>query len=215
MGLTERKRQEKEIRKKDIIDAAERVFFTKGYENSSMDEVAKEAEFSKRTLYVYFSSKEQIYFEIMIRGYRVLIEMLEQSFREENPQTAASELRCIFFTFFSFSEKHSHYFNALMDYETKDSDEQTNVSDDSKKECYLLGEKVYGYLVSAIDKGIEEGTLRKDLDRHSTALILWAYTVGVFNTGKKKSSYLKNYHHISTNEFIMEAFHLVMKLIEA
>ena len=52
MGAEERKQQEKEIKRKDIIDAAEKVFFANGYENSSMDAVAKKAEFSKRTVYV-------------------------------------------------------------------------------------------------------------------------------------------------------------------
>lgn len=213
MGLTERKRQEKEIKKNDIVDAAERVFFLKGYENSSMDEVAKEAEFSKRTVYVYFSSKEQIYFEIMIRGYKLLIEMLENNFSEECPQTAKEELHCIFYTFFSFSEKHSHYFKSIMEYETKDSDEQTGVSDDSKEECYRLGEQVFGYLFNALEKGIHEGTLQSGLDSRKTALILWAFTIGVFNAGEKKCGYLKKYHHISAKEFITEAFDLVMKLI--
>ena len=67
MGINERKDKEKQIRSNDIIDAAERVFFLKGYDLATMDDVAKEAEFSKRTVYVYFNSKEQIYFEIMVR----------------------------------------------------------------------------------------------------------------------------------------------------
>jgi AcrR family transcriptional regulator len=49
-----------------------------------MDDVAKEAEFSKRTVYVYFNSKEQIYFEVMIRGYRLLINMLKNDLQEKN-----------------------------------------------------------------------------------------------------------------------------------
>lgn len=213
MGLTERKQQEREIKRKDIIDAAERIFFSKGYENSSMDEVAKEAEFSKRTVYVYFSSKEQIYFEIMIRGYRKLIKMLENNFEEEKPQTATEELRCLFFTFFSFSESCSDYFKAIIEYETKDCEEQTSVSDDSKTECYRLGEQVLGYLSGALQKGIAEGTLQSGLDSHKTALILWAFTIGVFNASEKKSGYLKNYFQISVKEFITEAFNLVMRLI--
>ncbi len=47
LGQEERKRQEKEIRRNDIITAAEKVFFSKGYEDATMDEVAQEAEFSK------------------------------------------------------------------------------------------------------------------------------------------------------------------------
>ena len=79
-----------------------------------MDDVAGEAEFSKRTIYVYFSSKEQIYFEIMIRGYRLLIGMIEKSFRESQPQSAIEELHCIFFTFFGFSQSYPAYFKAIM-----------------------------------------------------------------------------------------------------
>lgn len=213
MGLIERKQQEKELKRKDIIDAAERVFFSNGYENSSMDAVAKEAEFSKRTVYVYFSSKEQIYFEIMIRGYRLLIEMMENCLSKERPQTAVEELRCIFFTFFSFSENYSDYFKAIMEYETKDCDEQTGVSDDLKAECYRLGELVFGYLSKALQKGIHEGTLQSGLDSQKTALILWAFTIGVFNTSEKKGRYLKHYHHISNKEFIAESFNLAMKFI--
>jgi AcrR family transcriptional regulator len=79
-----------------------------------MDEAAKEAEFSKRTVYVYVDSKEQIYFEIMIRGYRLLIEMIEKSFQENLPQNALEELHCIFFTFFRFSTAYPEYFKAIM-----------------------------------------------------------------------------------------------------
>ena len=64
MGISERKEREKEQRRKDIIDSAEKVFFEKGLNNSTMDEVAKQAELSKGTLYLYFKSKEEIHFEI-------------------------------------------------------------------------------------------------------------------------------------------------------
>lgn len=214
MGYNDRKQQEKEIRRKDIIDAAERVFFSKGFENASMDEVAKEAEFSKRTVYIYFNSKEQIYFEIMIRGYRLLIQMLENSFSTKPPQNALDELHSIFFTFFEFSRDYPEHFKAIMEYETKDSKNQPRVKDESKVECYRLGEIIFGYLLHALQKGAAEGTLRSGLDTEQTALILWACTIGIYNTGKKKSDYLKNYHGVDSNAFITESFQLMMKLID-
>lgn len=213
MGYNDRRRQEKEIRRKDIVDAAERVFFSKGYENASMDEVAKEAEFSKRTVYVYFNSKEQIYFEIMIRGYRLLIEMIENSFKTEPPRNALDELRNIFLTFFEFNQNYPEYFKAIMEYETKNSDDQLSVKDESKAECYRLGELIFGYLSRALQKGVAEGTLRNGLDTEQAALILWACTIGVYNTGKKKGNYLKNYHGVDPNEFITESFQLMIRLI--
>lgn len=213
IGYEERRRQEKEIKRKDIIDAAERVFFSKGYESASMDEVAKEAEFSKRTVYVYFNSKEQIYFEIMIRGYRLLIEMIEKSFQENRPQNALEELRCIFFTFFGFSEAYPEYFKAIMEYETMDADGSAGIEDKSKAECYGLGEQIFGYLSHALQNGVEEGSLQRGLEIEKAALILWACTVGIFNTGEKKKDYLKNYHHVDSKKFVTESFTMIMRLI--
>lgn len=213
MGRKERSLKEKELRCGDIIDAAERVFFSKGYENTSMDEVAKEAEFSKRTVYLYFSSKEQIYYEIMVRGYRLLTDMLEADFQEKAPQNAVEELRCIFFSFLRFSQEHAPYFKAIMEYETKTSDRCVGVESASIDECYQLGEQIFGYLSRALQRGVEEGSLRKGLDSKKAALVLWACTVGVFNTREKKSTYLKDYHSISSEDFVTEAFDMMMHLI--
>lgn len=55
MGSDERRRQEKEIKRKDIIDAAERIFFSKGYEKASMDEVARRLN-TAREPFIYTST---------------------------------------------------------------------------------------------------------------------------------------------------------------
>lgn len=215
MGAEERKQQEKEIKRKDIIDAAEKVFFANGYENSSMDAVAKKAEFSKRTVYVYFNSKEQIYFEIMIRGYRQLLKMMEEGFGKEKPASALDELHCIFYTLFSFREKHVDYFKAIMEYETKDDGYQCGVTDGSKEECYRLGEEVLSFLLEALRKGKNDGSFKRDMNCEKTALILWAFTIGVFNAGGRKKEYLENYHHTSVEDFLEESFQLMIQLVLA
>ena len=213
MGHEERKRKEKEIKRKDIVDAAERIFFSKGYENASIDEVAKEAEFSKRTIYVYFRSKEQIYFEIMIRGYKLLIEMIEKSFTENCFQNALERLRCIFFSYLEFSEEYPEYFKAIMEYETKDSADRAGVEDELKTECYQLGEKIFGYLSDALQEGVAERSLQSGLEIEQTALLLWACAIGVFNTADKKSDYLRNYHQMNQKEFLTQSLNLILYLI--
>ena len=47
----QRRERERLAREAEILSAAERLFITKGYENTTMDVIAKEAEFTKRTLY--------------------------------------------------------------------------------------------------------------------------------------------------------------------
>ena len=103
--------------------------------------------------------------------------------------------------------------DSTMEYETKNSDDQSGVEDASKVECYQLGEQIFGYLFHALQKGVAEGTLQAGLDSEAAALVLWACTVGIYNTGEKKGDYLKKYHQIDPQNFVTESFHLMMRLI--
>lgn len=214
MGINERREKEKEIRRNDIIDAAERTFFTKGYDQATMDDVAKEAEFSKRTVYVYFNSKEQIYFEIMIRGYKLLIAMLKDDLQKENDGNALEEIRQIASTLYRFSKDYPEYFKAIMEYENGELDFQKGVPDQSREECYALGEEILGYLTGALAKGMKEGSIRGDLDVVKTALVLWACIIGVFNIAKRKANYLKNYHQTTAEELAAAAFQLISRSMQ-
>lgn len=214
MGLDERKKKEKEIRRNDIIDAAEKVFFAKGYSNSSMDDIAKAAEFSKRTIYVYFCSKEQLYFAIMVKGYKLLLEKLDSAFLTGNPGNSLERLRKIGKTLHLFNVEHADYFNAIMEYENGELDFADGTSDNDKEECYALGEKVFGYLISALKDGIEEGVIRKEVEAVKTALVLWSCIVGVFNTANRKAKYLIQYHQTSPEVLVEEAFDFLIKAIQ-
>ncbi|MBC3767799.1 TetR/AcrR family transcriptional regulator [Neptunicella marina] len=57
--------QDKETRKKNILQSALDVFFNKGFKAAKMDEIASNANISKGTLYLYFSSKEQLFVELI------------------------------------------------------------------------------------------------------------------------------------------------------
>lgn len=55
----------KEIRKKELIKIAYNLFITKGYENTSVDEIIAKAGIAKGTYYYHFESKEQILEEVI------------------------------------------------------------------------------------------------------------------------------------------------------
>jgi AcrR family transcriptional regulator len=56
-----RRQRRKEARPGQILEAARAVFSEKGYDATNLDDVAQRAQVSKGTLYVYFSSKEQLF----------------------------------------------------------------------------------------------------------------------------------------------------------
>jgi len=213
MGVSDRKEKVKEIRSNDIIDAAEKVIFLKGYELATMDDIAKEAEFSKRTIYMYFNSKEQLYFEIMIRGYRILIKMIEKALIDANEKNSLDRLKQIGKTLYQFGTEYPYYFDAIMCYENGEKDFANGIPDKSREECYALGEKIFGYLTAALAKGIEEGVIRSELDITSTAIVLWSCTIGLFNTLRKKRNYIEHYHKRNPEKLLMEGLDMLMMSI--
>lgn len=58
--------EQESSKRREIIDGARRVFFEKGYDGASMDEVAKAAGVSKATIYVYFGGKEDLFEALVI-----------------------------------------------------------------------------------------------------------------------------------------------------
>jgi len=58
----DRKRQViAEFRRSEILSAATKVFGSKGFEGTRMDDIAEEADLAKGTVYIYFQSKDEIY----------------------------------------------------------------------------------------------------------------------------------------------------------
>lgn len=66
MGLEERRKREKKNRKNAILKAARRLFFENGFRPVTVESIAKKAELSKGSIYLYFKSKEEIYAEILL-----------------------------------------------------------------------------------------------------------------------------------------------------
>lgn len=214
MGISERKEKEKQIRRNDIIDAAEKIIFSKGYDLATMDDISKEAEFSKRTVYIYFNSKEQLYFEIMVRGYVNLIEMIEAALSDANKKSAIDRIKLIGKALYQFNTEYPDYFDAIMCYENGEKDFVNGIPDNSREECYALGEKLFSFLTSALADGVEEGVIRRELDIINTAIILWSCTIGLFNTLIKKRNYIEHYHKRNSEKLLLEGLDMIVESIK-
>ena len=64
MGITERREREKIERRNAILNCAKELIFEQGVERVGMEDIARKAELSKATLYLYFSGKEILFNEI-------------------------------------------------------------------------------------------------------------------------------------------------------
>ena len=86
--LSDRKIEERNARKAQILDGALTVFKTHGIEKTTMDQVAVESGFGKATLYYYYTSKDEVFIDIMEKGWKGIWSGIESLIVEEkNPKS--------------------------------------------------------------------------------------------------------------------------------
>jgi AcrR family transcriptional regulator len=175
MGIAERKEREKLQRRKDIIDAAEKVFFSRGFESATMDEIAEMAELSKGTLYLYFKSKEDLQFAIFMRGSDILMKMMKDNLSADS--NGYQRLLELADSFIRFSRENRNYFNLFMYYESSRM-EALNIDQD-QLQVYLKEDSPLALVTHQVIRGIQDGSLRDDLSAEVFSATLWSQMLGV------------------------------------
>ncbi|MCF8079699.1 MAG: TetR/AcrR family transcriptional regulator [Desulfobacterales bacterium] len=175
MGIQERKEKEKERRRQQIMVAAKRVFSTRGFNRATMEDIAREAELSPGTLYLYFKNKDELYASLSLRVLHYLLIRLEHVKKEKNLTT---------------EEKLKPLTEALYDVYTFDpltiinmfhlqsSETLKNLSTELMDEIKALSQKALGIITTFFQEGIDEGCF---IDRNPVALadILWSLFSGI------------------------------------
>lgn len=211
MGTAERKEREKLQRKKDIIDAAEKVFFSKGFENATMDDVAAEVELSKGTLYLYFNSKDELYHAIIERASKLMNSMFREAV--DIDCNGLCKIRSLGEVFIKFYFEHPDYHDALMFDQSKET--QINCICESEMAAWEFKKNSNQILVDAVKEGIKDGSLKKDIDPVMTSMLLWGQTMGIMQLAKHKGAILNNFYDIDPDDLINEYFNFVMMAIAA
>jgi TetR/AcrR family transcriptional regulator len=176
VGLSERKEREKQARKESILDAARRVFQEKGYQSTTMDKIAEEAELSKATLYLYFKNKDDLFlsmtteplkslkkeFELIAatdKGPEEQIVMLSRTFiKHWNNNRGAYQLGDAFIaTYNPQSEAHRSLFNRM---------------NEALGEILNIGARI-------IENGIRMDLFKNNLDPEKVILVGWRTLAGL------------------------------------
>ena len=214
MGITERKEKEYLVRKNDMINAASRVFFKKGFESSTMDDVSKEAGFTKKTIYTYFKSKEDLYYEIMLLGFEALNSLYDKTIRENIEKSEIEKIKKLGITFVEFSRTYPGYFKAIADYENKDYDFQVEDGNSLIKKCYTAGEYSFNLLNKCIINGIKKGEILANTDSILVCIMLWSTMLGLIGLINKKEKYINIYHNKSIEELMDDGFEILLRSIK-
>jgi AcrR family transcriptional regulator len=215
MKIAERKEKEKLIRRNDIINAAEIIFAAKGFEYATMDDIAKEAGFTKKTLYSYFNSKEELYYEIMLRGFKTLNSICDEALFKEFDKSECEKIKTLGRTFIDFSYKYPGYFKAIMDYKNKEQDFKKDSKNTIIEQCYEAGEHSLDILKECIVKGIETGEFSGKNNPVIVCITLWSYILGFVGLVNNKERYINIYCNKNGNEIIEDSFEIILNSIKS
>jgi AcrR family transcriptional regulator len=111
MTVAKRREREQSVRRELILATARRLFESKGFELTTVEEIAAQAELGKGTIYSYFKSKEQIYIAILEDGLDLLKERMETAV--QNPVSARDALHRMFDVFVEYHQERKGFMESL------------------------------------------------------------------------------------------------------
>jgi TetR/AcrR family transcriptional regulator len=182
--IAERRIEEKERRRAEILDAAEALYAKKGWEAVTMDQVARGARLSRALVYVYFRDKQELLFAI---GERAMGALRERFVAASAGQSLGMEkVEAIGRAYMGFAFEFTHYFDFMSRFHAHSTEPDPGSHDLA---CRAAGDAAILVVVQAIQAGVSDGSIRKDIgDPMMMAVSMWAFTHGLIQLAMAKGS---------------------------
>jgi AcrR family transcriptional regulator len=200
--------QRRERKTSEIIDAAETVFFSEGFDKTTMENIAAELELTKPALYRYFQNKKDLYYAVVLRGTRILSEMMEREVELKN--TGLEKILATGIAYFKFYKKYPDYSRLMIIPKT-----ENEISED----CINL-QKLAEYdknhlkiMCDAIEIGKQDKTIRDDIDTFMTAMYLAESTTAIILLSERLDESFKTLNK-NGEEFIHHSLMLMRNSLE-
>lgn len=203
MARKEQSQRDKDRRIQDIIDASKIIFFDKGFINTTMQDIAAGSELSRRTIYLYFKSKEEISFEIAKRAFKSLQESATLSMNSSKKgfeklidfKDAYMEL---------FKEEFSNfYFTVFLDFKIY----AKLVSKESIRELLSIINEIVNKIEECVIEGIKDGSIKPDVTNIRCKSIA---AINIIHATMQKiairKDLLESFTGFSSSELIEETF---------
>lgn len=176
-----RREEEKERRRAEMIDAAEALYAEVGWDDLTMDRVARKARLSRALLYVYFRDKDDLLHAITERALLELRSRFESAVAKH--RLGLDKVQAIGEAYVLFQQEKPYRFDACSRFHAHQADTQ----DATEAACAAAGDAVMGVIVRALLDGQADGSIRKDIGHPAqVCVMLWAFTHGLIQVANNK-----------------------------
>lgn len=180
--IAERREEEKERRRAEILDAAEALYAKQGWESVTMDQVARGARLSRALVYVYFKDKQELLFAIGERAMAVLRDRFVTAAAAQS--IGIEKIEAIGRAYMGYAFEFPHYFDFCSRFHAHPTSSQGDSMDEG---CREAGDQAIGVVVQAIHTGLGDGSIRADVgDPMMLAITLWAFSHGLIQLAMAK-----------------------------
>ncbi|WP_461109746.1 TetR/AcrR family transcriptional regulator [Spirosoma koreense] len=162
MGIVERKEREREEMRKLILDGAQKLFLTNGFDKVSIRNIADEIEYSPATIYLYYKDKNELLFALHQRGFVKMVEEFQPLLLLTDP---FEKLVGMGRTYIQFAIDNPELFDLMFI--------MTAPMDTLDKKDWIEGDQAFGLLTRVVEECMEAGIFQKH-DVRSTAMMIWS-----------------------------------------
>ena len=204
--IAERRQEEKDRRRVEIVEAAEDLYREMGWDAVTMDGVARRARLSRALVYVYFKDKQDLHFAIAARA----LEMLRQRFTEAvgRARTGMDKVEACGRAYMAYAQEFPHFFDACARLETLAHDGNAEPSPQAAQ-CINCGKGVHDVVVEALATGQRDGTIRGEIgDLQVVSRVLWGFMHGLIQIAINKGEPLAQVG-ISVQQLTQQALWLI------
>jgi TetR/AcrR family transcriptional regulator len=194
----QRRTREKNQRIQSILEAAQRVFFSKGYLKSTMDEIAMEAEVTKPTVYLYFKAKDDLFFTLMLPlmdDIHRQLEKAEESLVTGKIKDGGSLIKALFRAFYHGYKTSPETFGIIQLFQQQRL--MSELKPDVRAALNDKGRINFDLSRRLLTRGMELGLIKK-VNVYEIADVIWALIVGVIQLEDIKSDDQKG-HRLKEN----------------
>lgn len=206
MGKKEALRQ---FHQKVIADVADELFQARGVEKTTMDDIARVADYSKATLYVYFKNKDDIFHYIVVKAMGMLLEAVDEAIKTGDD--AIVQYHAICNAVAVFSRQHPFYYQSTM--KTISVEIEDRRANPVLEEIYALGEQINSRIEQVMHCGVGQGYFREDAAQVQTVFLYWASISSVVQLADSKEAYIHQRMGLTKSQFLQYSFDTLLRAI--
>jgi AcrR family transcriptional regulator len=211
MSIAERRLEEKERRREEIIAAAVDLALEHRWDGVTMDGVAKRARLSRALVYIYFKDREELHAAVC----ELACAFMHKRFAEAvaRHRIGGAQIEAIGRAYVAFAAEMPHLFEVVSRFETRAIESIEAGSNEHRAMQANL--KIKALMVETIERGMADGSIRRDAgDPQVLSLALWGLTHGVIQIAATKGAQIAQ-QGVSTNQLFDQAFEIIRRAIIA